>query len=258
MLPPTLISPEADAYVEGTSVELEWDAPAGVDYFTIWLFNLDTGEAVAGYDGSLVFVGTSHTVEGLSDNGEIYAWSVAASDGATWSGYAFPRLFVNGEESIAEATIEGTVAVTGAKAEIYTEELFETYTVVFRVDDGDGEPEELTEDQKARITTTVTDETDAGLTLTIDNAFPWLSGLKYFYIENEGQEAIVPEDTTVSKNGEEHAEFAGDNHGMAFNHYDGELHAGVVENGVDQYLTKGETTIEAGEKILAVMVSHAL
>ena len=95
VLPPTLTSPEAEAYIEGTSVTLEWEGPAGADFFTIWLFNLDTGETVAGYDGSEVYVGTSHTVEGLTDNGETYAWSVAASDGATWSDYAFPRLFVN-------------------------------------------------------------------------------------------------------------------------------------------------------------------
>ncbi len=164
-----------------------------------------------------------------------------------------------------EATIKGTVQAQGAKVEIYTDGTnFFTDTVVFRVDDGIGTPEVLTDEQKGRITTTVSNETADGYTLTINNAFPWLSGMKYFFIENEGENDIVLRDITIYKDGDiaqAHEVFAGDNHGMAYNLYANELHAGAVENGTNQYLTEGVTTIGVGEgnnKILAVLVPHLL
>ena len=103
--------------------------------------------------------------------------------------------------------------------------------------------------------TSVTNEGE--FTNTITNAFPWLSTMKYFYIENTSENEITLTDITIKKNGEEHSVFAEGNDGMAYNLYDNELHAGVVGNG-PVFFEEGVTTIEAGGKILAVMMAHAL
>ena len=94
LLPPTLISPEHYENVAGTSVDLEWEAPAGATHYSVWVYNLTTDEEVI---FSAPITETSYHHGGLANNGDIYAWSVVASNinDLSWSDFAFPRLFIN-------------------------------------------------------------------------------------------------------------------------------------------------------------------
>ena len=92
LLPPTLASPAHSANVSGTSAEFSWEVSDGATLYSVWLFNLTTNEQVIQTVPSLE---TSYTFTGLANNGDLYAWSVIASDSYDWSDYAFPRLFVN-------------------------------------------------------------------------------------------------------------------------------------------------------------------
>ena len=92
LLPPTLASPAHSANVPGTSVKFSWEASAGATLYSVWLFNLTTNEQVI---QTVPSPETSYTFTGLANNGDLYAWSVIASDMYEWSDYAFPRLFVN-------------------------------------------------------------------------------------------------------------------------------------------------------------------
>ena len=93
LFPATLTSPDHLGTITGTEVLLEWEASFGADFYTILVADLDTGEYLDGYDGSQLFSGTSHFVEGLSGGGTTYFWSVSAADSSVpgeWSDYAFP------------------------------------------------------------------------------------------------------------------------------------------------------------------------
>ncbi len=92
LLPPTLASPAHSANVSGTSAEFSWEVSDGATLYSVWLFNLTTNEQVI---QTVPSSETSYTFTGLANNGDLYAWSVIASDSYDWSDYAFPRLFVN-------------------------------------------------------------------------------------------------------------------------------------------------------------------
>ena len=98
LLPPTLTSPSHLGTVSEIIVLLQWEASPGADIYTILVADLDTGEYLDGYDGTQLFTGTYHVVEGLSGGGTTYFWSVSAADSSTpgsWSTYAFPWLFTS-------------------------------------------------------------------------------------------------------------------------------------------------------------------
>ena len=114
LLPPTLTSPEHLSKVEGTSVELEWEAPDGADAYAlvVWMETEEGYEIIV--ENELV-AETSYTLEETADDGDIYVWSVAAGDTQVpdeWSDFAFPWLFVNGDET--SVTVSGTEELTEA------------------------------------------------------------------------------------------------------------------------------------------------
>ncbi len=98
LLPPTLTSPSHRGTVSETNVLLQWEASPGADLYTIVVADLNTGEYLDGYDGSQLFEGTYHVLEGLSGGGTTYYWSICAADSSTpglFSDYAFPWLFTS-------------------------------------------------------------------------------------------------------------------------------------------------------------------
>ena len=75
--PPALSSPAHGAFVEGPTVELEWEAPAGATHYLVWVYNLSTDQELY---FEMVEGVTSFTVEDLPDNSDFIGWSVVAGD----------------------------------------------------------------------------------------------------------------------------------------------------------------------------------
>ena len=95
--PPVLSSPVHGAFIAGTSVDLEWEAPAGATHYNVWVFNLSTDQLLY-FD--MVEGAAPFTVENLPDNGDYIAWSVVAGDAGTglWGDFAVPRIFQSGTD----------------------------------------------------------------------------------------------------------------------------------------------------------------
>ena len=95
LLPPTLITPEHYENVPGTEIEFTWDAPLGGTHYAVWVYNLTKDEEII---FSAPIEENTFTLDGFADNGDLYAWSVVASNihDGIWSDFAFPRLFING------------------------------------------------------------------------------------------------------------------------------------------------------------------
>ena len=94
---PNLSSPSHGQIVQGSSVALNWAPVTGATHYAVWIYNLTKDEKVIFTEPTEE---TSYTHEGLTDNGDIYAWSVVASDAqaGTWGDFATPIAFINGSD----------------------------------------------------------------------------------------------------------------------------------------------------------------
>ena len=94
---PSLTSPAHGQIVPGSSVDLNWAPVEGATHYAVWIYNLTKDELVIFTEP---MAETTYTHQGLADNGDIYAWSVVASDGSkgTWGDFATPIAFINGSD----------------------------------------------------------------------------------------------------------------------------------------------------------------
>ena len=91
-LPPILISPKHNSNIESMSVKLKWEPLEEATHYAVWVYNLTKDELVT---FSNPIEETYYIIDGLTDNGDIFAWSVVPSNiyDWIWGEFAFPMLF---------------------------------------------------------------------------------------------------------------------------------------------------------------------
>ena len=78
---PVLSSPGHGQVVAGETVELQWEAQEAADWYAVAVWILSDGQFEYYWENETELITeNSLTNEGLSDEGDIFAWTVAASD----------------------------------------------------------------------------------------------------------------------------------------------------------------------------------